>query len=189
MENDSDIIKNAELLNRLTVKEEPEQISDWDTFKKDWLTLREASELINRSDRYVRNIIDIEKMSSRTFIGGNFGKKPTRCVNKAQIISWFQGNMNKKPEQVNIQAQSQDSAQYHSPQTSSSTTDLNSSLKSVSDQISDIKDQIARMTPQPENPKAKTWQTAFTILIILAALIVLAYFGSMILTMLLDIKK
>ena len=211
MENENDTQKNSELLDRLAAKEEPEQIPDWDIFKKDWLTLKEASELINRSDRYVRNIIDSEKIDSRVFVGGNFGRKPTRCVNKARIIAWFQENMSKKPDQINVPAQKQAAPQDRSLVNSgddlqsvlSNMAELNNSLKSVSAQMADMaekiadhsldlkaqKDRIIRMTPRPQNPKERIRQTVLTILIIAASLTVLAYFGSMILTILLDIKK
>jgi hypothetical protein len=95
--------KSSELLKRLASKEKPEEVSNLDIFKKEWLTLKEASELINMSDRHVRSIIEVERMDSRLFVGGGFGKRPTRCVRKEQFMGWFQGSADKGSGQANMQ--------------------------------------------------------------------------------------
>lgn len=205
---------NSELIERLSSKEEAQVIPDWEVFKRDWLTLREASELIDRSDRYVRKIIDTEKMESKIFVGGHFGKKPTRCVRKKQLIEWFQANMDKKPEHINIQSNNVETPQDQALSTPSSFRDLfapvltgiaelNDTIKNVSAQMASLLEKIAglakdlneqkniapKIEHKPIDKKTEFLQSLLYILIIVVALAILFYLGSITLTIISGTKK
>lgn len=207
-----------ELVRRLIQKRRPDEISDWELFKKDWMTLHEASGLINKSERQVRNIINNEKMESKTFVGGQFGKKPTRCVNKSQLLFWFQANNDKIPETAYSHKNSLEplksgvveDIKNNIGELSSRVTKLeqnvgklDQNIDSISARLADImdkiasedieikhqKEEIASILPKPKNPKIKSIQTALTVIGIIIVLFTTLYLGTMILSILLDMKK
>lgn len=163
MVDEQKIAEKDELADRLVMKEQPEQVSDWSMFKSEWLTLKEAGAILDKTPRYIRLLCENEHIDSRTFIGGEFGKRLTRCVNRKQFLNYVRTV--KIPEQLNmltIKPENQDFTQVQAYNfrgalqgISGNISELNNKLGNISQQMIDI---VAKVVEQGVDLKEKWLQ-------------------------------
>ena len=142
------IPEKEEVLSRLEMKEAPEQVTDLAVFGMNWLTLKEAAEIAKKSDRWVRNLCAEEKIESKTFVGGKFGMRPVRCVNKMQFQEWYQATMNKTPEQVVVQGKQPEFTQN---QALTQMMNFRDTVQGISKEITDLNHNIVDTRTQMMN--------------------------------------